>query len=249
MLNTFVHAQPLPCEPWVALPDHDAFKGFSKADEIALNQQRRQTLKFEFFKNTFDFLNDSEIRGDYFEFGTHRVRTFRMALSCARFYNLSGVSFHAFDSFEGLPDFGGALMDKWKAGALCTSRDEFVKTVESHGLYTDAVHTYKGFYDQTLTPTLAAELQARGTKAMMITVDCDYYQSAVSVFGFIEPFLQHGTVIYLDDVFAGFKSDSQGGVLRAFEEFAARSAYDFLPHLHVGWWGRSFIASARATIK
>lgn len=245
MLNSFIQATPQESEPWVTLPAAQHFVGFDKQQEIACNQQRRQTLKFEFFKNTFDFLNDSEIRGDYFEFGTHRVRTFRMALSCARFYNLSGLSFHAFDSFEGLPSFGEALMDKWKPGALCTTLEEFLQTIRAHGLYTESVHCYKGFYDKTLTPDLSRQLSAQGTKAMMITVDCDYYQSATSVFGFIEPFLQHGTVVYLDDVFAGFKTDSQGGVMRAFQEFAAKSSFEFIPHLHVGWWGRSFIASAR----
>ncbi len=244
MLKTFINAQAMDSEPWVELPSSVDFKHFEKEAEVRLNQQRRQTQKFEFYKNTFDFLTDSEISGDYFEFGVHRARTFRMALSCARFYNLKNIKFHAFDSFEGLPAFGDALMDKWKPGALCTTLEAFKEMIEQHGHYPDSIFYYKGLYDKTLTPELAEKICHNHSKAMMITVDCDYYQSAKSVFEFIEPLLQHGTVIYLDDVFAGFKENSQGGVMQAFKEFQARSAYHFIPHLHVGWWGRSFIASS-----
>ena len=65
----------------------------------------------------------------------------------------------------------------------------------------------------------------------MINVDCDYYESAVSVFNFIEPFIQHGTVIYLDDVFAGFTENSNGGVYKAFQEFKIKSNFNHISHM------------------
>jgi hypothetical protein len=69
------------------------------------------------------------------------------------------------------------------------------------------------------------------------------YNSAKDVFKFIENYIQHGTIIYLDDVFAGFKENSDGGVKKAFEEFKTSSRYKYTNHLNVGWWGQSFVAS------
>ena len=83
----------------------------------------------------FDFLNDSEITGDYLEFGVHRARTFRMALTCARLHNMTDMEFHAFDSFAGLPDFSGAVIEKWRPESLKTSKDEFLSLNNEHGLF------------------------------------------------------------------------------------------------------------------
>ena len=242
LLSKLAKLETKDAEPYVELPNADDFKNHSKETEVIINQNRRQLEKFRFFINSFDFLNDSQIYGDYLEFGVHKARTFRMALSCASFYNLKNISFHAFDSFEGLPDFGDTLVDQWQPNELCTTVDQFMSEINDHGLYIGNVECHKGFYEESLTQALSDSLSKKN-KAMMITVDCDFYQSAVSVFQFIEPFLQHGTVIYLDDVFAGFADSSKGGTMQAFKEFEELSSFDFMPHQHIGWWGRSFIAT------
>jgi hypothetical protein len=64
------------------------------------------------------------------------------------------------------------------------------------------------------------------------------------VFNFIEPLLQDGTVIYMDDLFVGNKGNPGRGVARAFLEFQARSKFRFSRHLDIGWWGRSYVAIA-----
>ena len=91
-------------EPWVALADGNDLKAWGRDQEIAYNQTNRQTEKALFFRRTFDFLTDNRVHGDYHEYGCHRCRTFRMALTEARKHNLENMQFHAFDSFEGLPD-------------------------------------------------------------------------------------------------------------------------------------------------
>jgi hypothetical protein len=75
------------------------------------------------------------------------------------------------------------------------------------------------------------------------TVDCDLYESAVPVFNFIEPLLQPGSVLYIDDLFVGNRGDPSRGLARAFVEFRARSRWRFVRHLDIGWWGRSYIAT------
>ena len=75
-------------------------------------------------------------------------------------------------------------------------------------------------------------------------IHCDLYESAVPVLKFLEPLLQEGSVLYLDDYFVGYRGSPRQGVARAFHEMERVSRFAFAPHLQVGWWGRSFIAYA-----
>jgi O-methyltransferase len=238
---------PMDEEPWVYLANAGTLSRWEKRDEIYANQRLRQTLKYEFFRLAFDFINDSEITGDYLEFGVHRARTFRMALTAARLQNMTDMEFHAFDSFSGLPDVGVTVIEKWRPGSLKTSHDEFMKLINEHGLFLDKIYTHIGYFSSYLNRKFCSDFSTRdgGRKAAMVTVDCDLYESSVPVFDFLPDVLQHGTVIYLDDVFAGYKTNNRGGMLRAFEEMSSKKLkFKFIPYLHVGWWGRSYIASA-----
>jgi hypothetical protein len=229
-------------EPWVRLADGKELADWSRDDEIAYNQVNRQTEKALFFRRTFDFLPDNRVIGDYYEFGCHRCRTFRMALTEARKHNLAQMKFYAFDSFEGLPEpTSDTSVEIWKRGALTTSEDDFMRMVREHGIYAGSVRTVKGFYDDSLTKPLQKELLDSGRKAMLVNIDCDLYESAVPVFRFIDPLLQEGTVIYIDDLFAGYKGSPSKGVARAFLEYQKETRWKFLRHLDIGWWGRSYI--------
>src|SRR5688572_29431297 len=106
-------------EPWVDLPGSGELAHWGREDEIAYNQVNRQTERAVFYRRTFDFLTDNRVAGDYYEFGCHRCRTFRMALTEARRHNLAGAKFLAFDSFEGLPEpTSDTSVEIWKRGAL-----------------------------------------------------------------------------------------------------------------------------------
>lgn len=229
-------------EPWTALPDGVTLRDWGRNDEISYNQMNRQTEKALFYRRTFDFLTDNRIHGDYLEFGCHRCRTFRMALTEARRHNLANMEFHAFDSFEGLPEpTSETSVEIWKRGALTTSEAAFVGMVKVHGIYVNHVRTIKGYYEDTLTKARQAEYVKSARKATLVNVDCDLYELAVPVFDFIDPLLQEGAVIYVDDLFAGYKGNPHKGVARAFLEWQSRSRWKLVRHLDVGWWGRSYI--------
>jgi len=234
--------RPLAGEPWVELADGSALAGWSKDDEIAWNQANRQTEKYRFFVQTFDFLTDNRVRGDYHEYGCHRCRTFRMALTEARRHNVESMKFFAFDSFEGLPASSGHSVEIWTRGALTTTVDQFMGMVREHGIHVDRVTPIKGFYQDSLTPALRQKFLDTENKIALATIDCDLYESAVPVFEFIEPLLQEGSVLYIDDLFAGYKGSPAKGVARAFREYRGRSRFRFARHLDIGWWGRSYIA-------
>jgi hypothetical protein len=240
--NEAVSIEPEEGEPWVKLPDGRALTSWSREDEIAFNQNNRQMEKYRFFVRVFDFLTDNRVRGDYHEFGCHRCRTFRMALTEARRHNVEKMKFFAFDSFEGLPESSGHSVEIWKRGALTTSVEDFMGMIERHGIYVDRVTPIKGFYGDSLTKELQRRFLDQESKIALATIDCDLYESAVPVFNFIEPLLQEGSVLYIDDLFAGYKGSPAKGVAKAFREFRARSRFRFVRHLDIGWWGRSYIA-------
>lgn len=230
-------------EPWVNLANGRDLAAWTHADEVAYNQGNRQLEKHLFFLRCFDFIKDNRIGGDYHEFGCHRVRTFRMALTEARRHCMDEMKFFAFDSFEGLPEHAADHnVEIWKQGALSTSVERFRELVDAHGIYTDRIHTIKGFYSDSLTKDLQRRFLDQENKIALVNIDCDLYESAVPVFRFIEPLLQEGAVIYIDDLFAGYKGSPEKGVAKAFREFRARSRFKFQRHLDVGWWGRSYIA-------
>jgi len=234
--------EPTDGEPWVNLPNGQDLAQWGRDEEISYNQKNRQYEKALFFRRTFDFLTDNRVQGDYHEYGCHRCRTFRMALTESRRHNILNMRFFAFDSFEGLPDpTTHTSVEIWKRGALTTSEQDFMGMVSEHGIFVDRVTTVKGFYSHSLTQELKERYLDSENKIALVNVDCDLYESAVPVFNFIEPLLQEGSVIYLDDLFAGYKGVPTKGVARAFLEFQQRSRWKFVRHLDVGWWGRSYI--------
>jgi Macrocin-O-methyltransferase (TylF) len=237
-----VMIEPKNGEPWVELPSGEALKSWGRDDEIVYNQTHRHVEKARFFQKTFDFLTDNRIHGDYHEYGCHRCRTFRMVLTEARRHAVPDMKFFAFDSFEGLPEpTSDASIETWQRGALTTSEDTFRAMVENHGIYVDRVKTVKGFYSESLTGVRRQHFMDEESKIALVNVDCDLYESAVPVFEFIDPLLQEGSVIYIDDLFTGYRGSPMKGVARAFLEYQQKTRWRFVRHLEIGWWGRSYI--------
>ena len=230
-------------EPWVALATGAALTTWSKQDEIVYNQINRQAQKLTFYVQAYDFISENKIAGDYHEYGCHRGRTFRMSLTEARRHSLDSMRFFAFDSFVGLPVVESQpSISAWTRGALFTSEEEFWRLIRDHGIYADRCVTIKGYYKETLTEELRLRLAASGRSIALACIDCDLYESAIPVFDFIDPLLQEGSLLYIDDLFTGYRGSPVKGVARAFAEFQARSRFKFIPHMQVGWWGRSYIA-------
>ncbi len=243
-------------EPYF-IPANDA-KFLADGESWVENNQRfRQRQKFDFFRNAMDFIVENDVAGSYFEFGVHRARTFTMVMGLDDFYtSTKGPTggqlspkpgggymdqYLAFDSFEGFPE--GTDIEthpQYTAGAVATSEEEFLRLLTSFGQSTKRVKLISGFYDKSLTTNLAPELNTTNTKASLITIDCNLYESYASVFNWIDQFLQQGTVLYLDD-FNTHRAQPTQGPKRAWSEFKQISKFKFERFLPVGWWGYSFI--------
>lgn len=179
----------------------------------------RERARRDLFLSLAVFCNQNRPEaGYYFEFGCHGARTMRLAYDA--FHALFDWSYVACDSFAGLPEPAG--IDRhpgWRRGALCTTEEDFVRTVVGHGMAREKLITVPGFYQQSLTPELRDQLLP--VRAAVIFVDCDLYESAVRVLEFSRHFLTRGTVLVFDDWFC-FCGDPERGERRAFREFRQR---------------------------
>lgn len=219
------------------------FELWSKSSEVEYNNNEiRQRAKYWFFQNAFDYLSANFIEGDYMEFGYHKARTFRMALSEARKKCFDWMSFYACDSFDGLPE--ACEIDRFpgrEKGNLKTSEDTFKALISEHGIYTDRVHTVKGYFSESLNDQLKESLKAKNTKVAVAYIDSDFYESARDVLAFLEDFLQEGAVVAFDD-WNTYKGNPNKGEKLAFREFREKSKWQFEEFISYGWMGKSFIA-------
>jgi len=116
---------------------------------------------------------------------------------------------YGFDSFEGLPE---RWRDRREAGHF---------KVKALPKVRDNVVLIKGWFDKTLPGFLGGN----PGDASFIHVDCDLYSSTRTVFEFLAPRIQPGTVIVFDEYFnyPGWKE----GEFKAFGEFIAASGLNF----------------------
>ena len=133
-----------------------------------------------------------------------------------------------FDSFEGLPqEASGVALEcnAWLPGSF-SAADQFgaytfgevkQKILEYLGpKHADQTQLIKGFFSDSLTPTLKEEKAMQ--PALLVDVDVDLYISAVQCLDWMlsQELIVVGTVIYYDDV--SIIKANEGGELRAHDE-------------------------------
>ena len=204
-----------------------------------------------------DYIVENDLDGSYFEFGTHRARTFTMVMSLDNFYATNHGStggsltlksgggymdkYFAFDSFEGWPsDTQVSEHPQYAPGGAKTSEADFLNLLTSYGQSIERVELIPGFYENSLTQSLSNKFIQEQVKASLVTVDCNLYKSYKSVFAWVDEFMQPGTVLYLDDLNT-FRAQPDQGPKLAFNEYKKQTKWKFEPFLPVGFWGYSFI--------
>ncbi len=240
----------------IILPDRQA-----PAPHPELDWNVRMTL----IEKAARFAANDKIEGDYLEFGVFQGDAFQKAYHAikstferriAMTYNASPddarqrqavwdqMRFFAFDSFEGLPALEGVDQQTtdFAQGQYAAGLDEFRNNIAHHGVDLQRVVCVPGWFDQTCVPQTIQQHNMR--RASIIWVDCDLYNSALSVLQFITPLLQDGTVIIFDDWFA-YRGNPRLGEQRAFAEWSPTVAgFTFTPFHKEGTYRNSFIASS-----
>lgn len=182
----------------------------------AFGRSQRQYI----FLSLARFLNiNRPISGYYFEFGCNGAHTMRMAWDA--FHHLFDFTYVGFDSFEGLPEISKIDQQEiWEKGKLAFDENKFIEVVTAHGIPPSKLLTVRGFYDRSLTQSLAASLLPQ--KAAVVYIDCDLYISTVSVLNWMTDFLQRGTVIVFDD-WNCFHGDPERGERLAWKEYREKN--------------------------
>lgn len=155
--------------------------------------------------------------GDYFEFGSHDLATFRSMLSayhiCAMTKNYPDVRFYGFDIFgdptvnapkNNAVDTGENLTDYF---APYTIRGNKIKQhyqyLDEHNLYRDQCFLVQGLFQNTLTPEFKAKYKSEKRKIGFAFLDCNMQSSYKTVFEFIFDLMAEQSYIYMDEYFQG----------------------------------------------
>lgn len=160
--------------------------------------------------------------GDYMEFGSHDLNTFRNMLSA---YNISGmaeaypdVRFYAFDIFGKL-DGKSEKVDENTAiyfQPYSSQGDKLPlhkKMVEDHGLYLNKTFLVQGLFKDTLTKNFQQAYLRENRRVGFAFLDCNIRESYRCAFEFIFPLLMENSFIYMDEYF------QNPDVIVFFEEF------------------------------
>jgi hypothetical protein len=118
--------------------------------------------------------------------------------------------------------------------------DAYIFQRLSEVISSDRLFIYRGFFADTLQNLSA-------TKAALVHIDCDLYQSTREVFGALyeKDVLQDGCVIMFDD-YNCFRANPAFGERRAFREFLeGQSRFTSSPFFSYGWNGAAFLLHDR----
>ena len=168
----------------------------------------------------------NQIEGDYLEFGVWKGNSFieayrQIADYSKMFYEVGNkftdkenmflnMRFHAFDSFEGLPETENSSNPiQYFAGNYSASEKVFRDRISDAGLDMSRVSITKGWFNKTLNQETVNNLKLN--KVAIAYIDCDIYESSVDVLDFIRPHLRTGSVLVFDDWFRN-KGISSAGV-------------------------------------
>jgi O-methyltransferase len=198
--------------------------------------------RWDAIDNLADYLVGAEIPGDYLEFGVAQGETFSYACNVMSPV-FKDMRFFALDSFEGLPKPKGidnleGYSSSFYEGQYSCSEKEFTKKLSKKDVNLNKVTTVKGWFDQTLTEKNAQKYDINNVAAAWI--DCDYYESTVSVLNFLTKRITVGSVLLFDD-WRCYRNLPDFGEQRACREWLSVNPQIKLYELFsFGWHGIAF---------
>ncbi len=209
---------------------------------IEHNVEKTQALKKAFY-----FAGLEAVPGDYVEFGVFEGTSFIAAFENDRRLRLPGVparTFWGFDSFEG----GFKYFDDrdrhpfFREGEFTSSYEQTRRRVSKHFGSKAQWKLVPGYFEQSLAGQTAPSM---GINAIAVAlVDCDLGTPARLALDFMQPALQNGSVLILDDYFA-YRGSATTGVAGAFADFqAANPTLQFRRLFDYGHGGQGFVLAA-----
>ena len=186
-----------------------------------INEMKRQFNASDVFLcDVTNFIVYNQIKGDYLEFGVYKGNTllrtdYWMKIHWQEYLNifkdhqidtkynndyLLEKRFFAFDSFQGLPASNSKDTPlHFSEGAYKSSYSRFTNNLQNNLFDMSKLITVKGWFSDTLNNKTKTKFNL--SKASIIFIDCDLYESALPVFDFINSLIHDGTVLIIDDFF------------------------------------------------
>ncbi len=227
---------------------HDAVQGMLGGVNAKIRDLEYRSVNRRFYavEQIADYLVGAQVPGDYLEFGVYRGATFQHAFKCLSPF-FRGMTFVAFDSFEGLPeprgiDAAGGYTSNFRRNDFSCSERDFRAALAEAGTDMARVRVVNGWFDRTLLP--GKEKDYGIDKAAVAWIDCDLYESTVPVLRFLTPLLSPGSVVAFDDWRCYRNSPDHG------EQKACRQWLDANPQVRLdelfafGWNGMVFTVTS-----
>jgi hypothetical protein len=150
--------------------------------------------------------------GDYFEFGSDSLLTFRSFLSAFDLHGLGKVHpdtrFYAFDIFgKASPSDKVSSEDRWFFEHYAGSdKLELAKAaLARHRVLVDRCVIRQGYFQETLNDAFKEELRREDRKIGFAFLDCNLSSSYKVCFQFLEEFMHPGRCfIYMDEYYGAF---------------------------------------------
>jgi O-methyltransferase len=165
-----------------------------------VNRQYFQDFPFLY---AFEIAGGNDLRGDYYEFGVWKGRSFVKAYKQAKLYfhrdTFRGMRFVAFDSFEGLPASNERFLPTgYGEGAFNASLRTFENACRRGGIPSHQLNIVKGFFSE-LSDEREDLRHLRGGKIAICYIDCDVFEGGRDALNFITDKLQTGSMLIIDD--------------------------------------------------
>lgn len=195
------------------------------------------------FLKCFQFIRGNRIEGDILEFGVFRGATLIvMDTVIGQIMNRhESPKIYGFDSFQGLPEPRGkdTKHAAFYMGRYNCTKEELLHRLKKSKANIEKIHIIEGWYDDVLTLELREQLAIK--KASLIDIDCDFYESTVTVLNWCEPLMGQGTIISFDDWYC-YDARADYGEQCAFHEFLARyQDITIQSFSEYSWHGKAFI--------
>jgi tetratricopeptide (TPR) repeat protein len=197
---------------------------------VFYDAQRDYAMRGEAIRRTLEYTAISGVIGDVMEFGVLAGWTSRIFAETMRDMMVMG-NLHLYDSFEGLPNYNSPVdqasyeiagrniwSDKMKfsddfVASLGGSIERQIESNLAYVIRRERIMLHRGFYSDTLK-------ESPHTKAALVHIDCDLYQSTVDVLWglYRHDVFQDGCALMFDDWNCN-KASPYFGERRAFQEF------------------------------
>ena len=212
---------------------------FLRIIEIFDRRSENRITEFGMLAQAFEFKAINNVKGDYFEFGLWRGKTFCYAHIMKHRYRQLDTKLFGFDSFQGLPEIADEKDNIWHEGQFAYSEDKLRAHLKRQGILDHEFELIPGYYENSLTDSLHEQFHNKS--AAIVYIDCDLYESTIPVLNFMRRYLVNGTIICFDDYY-NYKAAADQGEQRAMREFLQEhQEIQFIPYFDYSPLGKSFI--------